>query len=214
MPGKRAPENKRRSDILQAAFRVATRKRPAGLTSRDVAAEAGVSNGLIFFHFRNREGLLLALLDWLLEEVMALGPEARAPTDPAEHMIEEVCAAIARLPKERRRLELFFEFWFMANHNREVRRRIRAALGRYRRSYLPLAQAVVAADPARYQGALPESLASIVAGFVHGCALQVVVDPRGFRVHDYCEAVRALVLRTAPGLAAPRPLLINLVPRP
>ena len=117
-------------------------------------------------------------------------------------MIDQVCAAIARLPTHRGRLELFFEYWFMADHKREIRRKIRSALGGYRRAYLPLARAVVAADAARYRGASPESLASVVAGFVQGCALQVVMDPRGFRVGDYCDAVRALVLREAPQAAA------------
>ena len=66
MPGPKVPEDQRREEVLAAAYRVATRDRLGGLTTRAVAKEAGVSNGLVFFHFVSREGLVLALLDRLL----------------------------------------------------------------------------------------------------------------------------------------------------
>lgn len=200
MPGKRAPESQRREEIMNAAFRVAVRQRLAGLTSRGVAAEAGVSNGLIFFHFGNREELLLALLDWLLTETVLEALDTRTSElekDPAERMLSVVRDAIRRLPGQRSRLELFFEYWFMAARDRDIRRRMRAALKRYRDTYVPLARAVVASDPPRYRGVPAASLASVVAGFIEGCALQAVMDPKGFSVEDYCEAVKALVVRGA-----------------
>src|SRR5690349_11782833 len=110
---------------MKAAFHVAARLRLAGLTSREVAAEAGVSNGLIFFHFGNREELLLALLDWLLAKtVLGAIPVGKAvDTHPAERMLTVVRGAIERLPKQRSHLELFFEYWFMAARDKDVRRK-------------------------------------------------------------------------------------------
>ena len=58
MPGRKVPEEQRRLEILKAAYRVAARDRLTGLTAQAVAAEAGVSKGLVFFHFGNRDALL------------------------------------------------------------------------------------------------------------------------------------------------------------
>ena len=49
MPGRKEPEEERRDAILRAAYVVATRERLGGVTARAVAAEAGVSSGLVFF---------------------------------------------------------------------------------------------------------------------------------------------------------------------
>lgn len=51
---------------MQAAFRVATREGLEQLTIRLVATEAGLSTGLVFFRFKTKETLLLALLGCLL----------------------------------------------------------------------------------------------------------------------------------------------------
>ena len=52
-----------KGQILAAARRVLTREGGAGLSTRTVAAEAGVNLSLIHYHFGSREGLLLAVLD-------------------------------------------------------------------------------------------------------------------------------------------------------
>jgi AcrR family transcriptional regulator len=199
MPGKRAQEVERRGDILNAAFRVALRDRLTGLTSRAVAAEAGVSNGLVFFYFKNREKLVMALLDWVLGQTILsqLPVYEDGAANPSDTMLAVVRSAIERLPKQRERIELFFDYWFMAKTNPPVRRKIRTALARYRNAYLPLAEALVAFDRRRYEGVTAEALASVATGFIEGCALQVVVDPVRFDVNAYCESVRALVLRSA-----------------
>lgn len=75
MPGQRMPEGERREEILAGAIRVAARHEIRGLTVRAVAKEAGVSKGLIFFHFDDQQGLLLALLEGILE----VGPKFEVP---------------------------------------------------------------------------------------------------------------------------------------
>ncbi|HWQ52593.1 MAG TPA: TetR family transcriptional regulator [Bryobacteraceae bacterium] len=196
MPGKKSPENERREEILQAAFRVALRRRVAGLTSREVSADAGVSNGLLFFHFRNRQELLLALLDWLLAQTIL----AHAIREIPEPGLAEVCMAkaireaIETMPRHREQIELFFDYWFTASHNDELmRKKIRAALGRYRRSYVPLARAVVAESPQRYRGVTPGALASVATGLIEGCAMNLVMNPKSFHPGGYAGAMAALL---------------------
>lgn len=195
MPGKKSPENERREEILQAAFRVALRRRVAGLTSREVSADAGVSNGLVFFHFRNRQELLLALLDWLLAQTILAHAIREVPVVgmAAERMAEAVREAIETMPQHREHIELFFDYWFTASHDAPMRKKIRTALGRYRRSYLPLARAVVAEDPERFRGVTAGALASVATGLIEGCAMKLVMNPKRFHAGAYAGAMAALL---------------------
>jgi TetR/AcrR family transcriptional regulator, transcriptional repressor of bet genes len=196
MPGRKAPEDQRREDILEAAYRVAARERLTGLTAQAVAAEAGVSKGLVFFYFGSRDGLLVALLDWLLQLTL-VGPELTdliEGTLPSDRMLSAIRRDIEYLPRQRDRVELFFDFWVMGTRHPEVKLMIRAALDRYRDAYRPLAQAMVDAEPERYARIGADGLAAVVAGFIEGCALQAVMDPVRFDVQTFMRTVQALVV--------------------
>ena len=72
MPGQHASEAARRAQILKAAYRVSSAHGLDGLTVRGVASRAGISTGLVIFHFESKDRLVMALLDWLLETTTAL----------------------------------------------------------------------------------------------------------------------------------------------
>jgi AcrR family transcriptional regulator len=57
----------RREQILEAAMRVFAQKGFRRATTREVAREAGVSEGTIYNYFEDKEALLLAILDVLNE---------------------------------------------------------------------------------------------------------------------------------------------------
>ena len=53
----------RREQILDAAMRVFAEKGYSRATNRDVAREAGITTGLIYYYFENKEALLQAVLE-------------------------------------------------------------------------------------------------------------------------------------------------------
>ena len=176
---------------------MALRHKLSGLSTRAVAVEAGISNGLVFFHFRNRHELLLALLDWLLTETILRKAANRGvtPGNALSRLAEEVRGAVEGLLEERERIELFFDYWFSGTRDEAIRKRIRTALNLYRNSYLPLARAVVTEQPARYAGISAESLADMVTSFIEGCALRLVAEPGRYDVKSYSSAASAMLLR-------------------
>jgi len=195
MPGKKMTEDCRREQILDAACHIALRDSLAGLSSRAVAAEAGISNGLLFFYFRNRQELLLALLDWLLAKTIlrrAVDRTSQSGNAPFQ-LASEVRQAIEKLPADRKWIELFFDYWFMASRDNAIRRRIRAALKRYRDSYLPLAKAVIDDDPDRFAGLTQESLADLATTYIEGCALRLITEPRHYDVDAHANPIAALL---------------------
>lgn len=57
------PTEERRSQILEAALKVFAEKGFKGATNKDIADAAGVSPGLIYFYFDNKEDLFFAILE-------------------------------------------------------------------------------------------------------------------------------------------------------
>ena len=55
--------------ILEAAARVLAEQGGTGLSMADVAHAAGVSKGLIHYHYRDKDALLARLAGWLADEV-------------------------------------------------------------------------------------------------------------------------------------------------
>jgi AcrR family transcriptional regulator len=199
VPGPRAPEEQRRAQILRAAFAVAARERLTGVTARAVAAEAGVSSGLVFFYFETIDALLVALLDWLLAQTLAVRPGASpAPGESAvERMLARVRQDLEQLPRNRAGVELLVDYWVLGTRHPTIRARIRAALLRYRDSFRPLAAEVVRGDPSRWAGESADGLAGVAASFVQGCALQAVMDPARFDVEQSMSTLAALVTSAA-----------------
>lgn len=74
----------RKTQILEAALQLFSQKGVHGVSTKEIAAEAGVAEGLIFYHFKDKKGLLAALirqfsfrgvLEPHLAELAALNPE-------------------------------------------------------------------------------------------------------------------------------------------
>jgi AcrR family transcriptional regulator len=200
MAGRKIPEEQRRESLLRAAFAVAAREGLAGVTARAVAAEAGVSSGLVFFHFHTVDALLAELLEWLLAHTFVAAerpPSAAKHDSAAARMLAVVRRDLDALPRARRRVELFFDYWVRGTRDPAVRGTIRRALDRYQAAFLPLAAAVVDDAPDGRYGPDPAAaaagLATVAATFVEGCALRVVLDPEDFDVDAAMTTLAALV---------------------
>jgi TetR/AcrR family transcriptional repressor of bet genes len=66
--GRKASKDIRRQQLVEATIGVLARKGYAALTIADVAREAGLSPGIVIFHFDSKERLLAASLQFLAEE--------------------------------------------------------------------------------------------------------------------------------------------------
>ncbi|GAA4081443.1 TetR/AcrR family transcriptional regulator [Nocardioides kongjuensis] len=78
-----------RAQILDAAVATIHAEGVAGVRIDDVAATAGVSPGLIYYHFANRQALVRAGLAEALDRYAAeAGPAGRR--DPLAHLVDEL----------------------------------------------------------------------------------------------------------------------------
>jgi AcrR family transcriptional regulator len=199
MPGKRASEGERREQILRAAFEVASGQGIGSLTIRAVAAEARVSHALVIFHFGSRERLVHDLLEWLIEATSVLHvPEeiARLPgaLDRLHALLQQ---EMARLSHQPRHVRVFFDYWALGARQEPIRARMSAELERYRAAFRTIMAELLLAEPAAFAGATADGLAAMAVSWIHGCAVQAMIDPEHFDTDEYLAAVRGISGRLA-----------------
>ncbi len=194
---KRLPEEARREQLLSAAYRVAAREGLGRLTIRAVAAEAGVSHGLVLFYFGRKSRLLRGLLDWLIEHLAVL----RVSEDIAHfpRALDRLHAVLqqemARLSHDPDRTRLLLEYWALGAQHPGIRTRISAELARYRAAFREIMDDLVQVEGAGFPGATTEGLAAVAVSWIHGCAVQAMIDPEHFDIDEYLTAVRGMVGR-------------------
>jgi len=199
MAWKRAPQDVRREQILQAAFEVASREGIGGLTIRAVAAQAELSHALVVHYFERKERLVHALLEWLIATTSVLHVSddvARFPRalDRLHALLEQEMARLGHQPRHTR---LFFEFWALGARHEEIRVRIGAELERYRAAFRAIMQELLLAEPATFPGATADGMAAVAVSWIHGCAVQAMVDPARFDTDEFLAAVRGMIGRLA-----------------
>jgi AcrR family transcriptional regulator len=210
MPGRRAPEEARREQIVNAAYEVALRTGIAGVTLRAVAAEAGLSHGLVIFHFKRKDEVIGALLDRVLattamlhmsgdtvsDDGLAMGDAP--PADGPDRLGTLLRRELERLAREPQGMRLFFEYWALGVRESAIRLKIAAALERYRAAFRSLAEEMLGADAAQGSGLTPDALAAVAVSLINGWAVQMMIDPDRFDTEAYLAAVQGLVGRIAP----------------
>ena len=194
MPGRKASEETRRRQILQAAYDVAARRGLDALTVRRVAARAGLSVGLVLFHFEVKDELIIAVLDHVLATttVLHMTDDIAALPSPRERLLALLRREMVRLSSEPRRIRLFFDFWALGIRHQRIRAKMQAELDRYREAFRPIAADVLRAEPARFAGVTADGLAAVAVSVIKGCAVQSMIDPDNVNIDAFLAATRGL----------------------
>jgi len=194
VPGRKASEEARRHQILGAAYEMATQYGLEALTVRSVAQRAGLSTGLVLFHFTTKDRLVVAVLDHLLATttVLHVTDDIRQIASPRDRLLALLRREMRRLSSEPGRIRLFFDFWELGFRQRRVRAKMRAELGRYREAFRPIAEEVLRTQPARFAGVTAEGLAAVSVSVIKGCAVQSMIDPSGVDIDQFLAATQGL----------------------
>lgn len=194
MPGRKASEATRRTQILQSAYDIAARRGLDALTVRQVAERAGLSVGLVLFHFETKDELIIAVLDHVLATttVLHMTDDIAAIAAPRERLLALLRREMLRLSSEPQRIRLFFDFWALGFGHRRIRVKMQAELDRYREAFRPIAEEVLRTEPARFAGVTAEGLAAVAVSVIKGCAVQSMIDPENLNIDEFLSATRGL----------------------
>ena len=199
MPRRRLTrEDKRRANrarILHAARKVFAQHGYHGATIGEIADEAGLSNGAVYYNFANKEDLFLALLDeWRTELIGDVQTAVRRPgnAEPAHSFHDEMRHVIETLKRGREWRLLLFEFVTYAARNPEFRERFAAGRQNFKAA---LATALADRTAAHHlQPAVsPGQLAVLVTALVNGLAVDELTEPGGFPDDLLATALLALM---------------------
>ncbi|NUR83530.1 MAG: TetR family transcriptional regulator [Nonomuraea sp.] len=147
----------------------------------DIADRAGISRGSIPWHFGNKLGLLEAVVDDRLQQVLTgFAPESGRPGDALDQAMEFI-----RRPATRLFITLLAEAVEVGSPIRAHYARLHAALRQGVRDRLP-----AGAVPA---GVAPEAFTVLLVAAVIGVHAQWQVDPGAVDLDAVREAIRALL---------------------
>jgi AcrR family transcriptional regulator len=168
--------DRRRRDLLVAAYELIAQKGFEGLRTRDIAARAGVNISTLHYYFGTKEALLEAVVLFVAEKFAGEGDLAQQPPDPTlrQHferaratfqsnpelaiVLQELALRAQRDSATRTAFRPIFKFW-----NHQVEEVIRAEM---KAGTIP-------------PDAKAHELALLVTSFVIGAMTQLGVSSRG-----------------------------------
>lgn len=160
------------------------------VTGRRVAAEAGISSGSVFFHYKTKNDLLLALLDKLI--IWWLTTREIQVSDPRLQFLELVSSE-ARVD-EREAIDLLLEFWILGRKHPEMRSRFQEAMLKYRDKFCLVARQMIQDDNDKLSQTTPESIAIFASSLIIGNALQIMFAPESSNSDALVEVAKILFL--------------------
>jgi AcrR family transcriptional regulator len=160
------PRELAEDNLLDAAERLLVEIGHAGITTRRVAAEAGVNHGLVHYYFGSVENLLLRVLERFTERLVA---RQRAMYSADIPFIEKWRTAMRYLDADREYQKVWFELQPLAWNNPDLQERVAHVNSEWR---TVLSEAF--AEPReRYGIEMPlEALVSLVITFNEGLMLE------------------------------------------
>ena len=96
------------ANLVRAAYRLIGDRGVHRVSLEEIAAAAGVSKGLVLYHFKSRENLVLATMEWVLTEVAARIRSAVAAAPTPESKVEAMVDVIFAGPEANRRFYLTY----------------------------------------------------------------------------------------------------------
>ena len=165
----------RREQIVRATIRCLARDGYAGLTMKRVAVEAGVSQGILHYYFRDKAAMLAAAARRVTVDLdRRVAAESRRARDARGRLRAVIRACLRTAVDNRDFWTVFIEFWGEAFHERRLAAVNRQAYARARRLIgAGLARGISAGEFRRID---VKEAATVVLAVLDGLSLQVTFD--------------------------------------
>lgn len=190
----RLSTEERQAEIVATALRLARESSPALITTGDIAAAIGVTQGAVFKHFPTKDAIWLAAMRWvrqtLLQRLQAAADDAATPLDALAAMFRAHVEFVIAHPGVPR--FIFHELQQPADS--EAKLEVRAVLQGYRKLLLghlaaSIEQRLVSPDLDA------EAAATSFVGLIQGLVMQSMLTGRTAAMRPQADAIFGLYRR-------------------
>jgi AcrR family transcriptional regulator len=177
-----------RQRILEAAWLVIAERGLAGMTTRLVAGEAGISHGMCHYHFQTKEDLVLAVVDLARRYWIDPMEDLMERPEPARRRLDAIVSWMAE-PATREVMRVHLQLVAHCEWNEALRARMAGEYARWQAAYVRLFREL-AADGELLGGVEPDP-----AGVAFATLADGLVDQRSLNPALDTEAVMRAFLR-------------------
>ncbi|HLC40083.1 MAG TPA: TetR family transcriptional regulator C-terminal domain-containing protein [Methylomirabilota bacterium] len=179
----------RRGEIVRATIRCLAHEGYSGLTMKKVAREAGVSQGILHYYFKDKRAILIAALGQVMSDLnRRVIAAARGVREPRARLRSLISACLDVAATNREFWVVLVEFWGEMMHDGEL-----AAInaGLYDRLRRVIGDIVTAGTKAGiFRRVNPLQAGAIILALVDGISLQLTFEPNAFtlsKANRFCE---------------------------
>jgi AcrR family transcriptional regulator len=181
-------------ELLEAARRLLETEGYSSLTLKAIGREAGQNESLIGYHFGSKTGLLVALVDWLVYDIVRDLHTRVLRLQDGQDQLHPAMDDARKLVSDVESYRAFYDLMPHLLATREGRQRIAQLYTTYRElNARALSTALVQARTPQAR-----AVAAMHVALTDGLALQVLMDPGGVDVQLAAELWESCVRRMLP----------------
>ena len=178
---RRALPEDRRGDLVDATLKCLAEHGHAGVSVRRIAAQAGVSAGLVNHHFDGIEALVAAAYEKLSIDLLAtVMSRVEQESEPRRRLSAYFAAIFSEEVLDPGLLKIWVVFWSLLPHTEPLKAIQKRMWSDYRGSI----ERELAACPAADSAFDPAAVALGLAALMDGLWLQGCLDPGSYRPGD------------------------------
>ena len=187
-----------RTKITESAIKLFSSNGYNKASVDDICAEAGISKGAFYHHFKSKQELFLALLDGWLKNIDNAIDGSKESTAPETFMqMSEAFPYIFETAGDG--LPMFLEFWLQASRDKKIWDASIAPYRRYHKYFTSLIKKGV--DEGSFVEVDPELASRLIVSTAMGLLLQSLLDPKGAKWEKVARdsttmLVNSLLLKT------------------
>lgn len=196
--GRTASKEVRRRQLIDATIESISRYGISGTTMTTVTGFAGLSIGIVNFHFKNKETLLEETLRFLAEEHRDHWRHnvENAKLTPEAKLLAIVGAHFHQNFSSRKKLSVWFSFYGEAAYRASYRKQMADIDGERWRITTELSRQII--KDGGYENISPENIASTLEGLFDGFCLNILIYPGEFSRGHATQRVREYLATTFP----------------
>ncbi|HEY5730917.1 MAG TPA: TetR/AcrR family transcriptional regulator [Anaerolineales bacterium] len=162
--------------IMESAIKLFSNSGYNKASVDDICAEAGISKGAFYHHFKSKQKLFLALLDGWLQTIDSAIDASKDMTAPESFTrMTEAFPYIFETAGDG--LPMFLEFWLQASRDKKIWDASIAPYRRYHKYFTSLIKKGV--DEGSFVEVDPELASRMIVSTAMGLLLQSLLDPKG-----------------------------------